>query len=217
MASADMKSTGLVVAVYMTYLFALAFRTNKEYLRTFDIEQQLNEQKKELETLSRTDALTGLHNRGHFNTLYEMIWDTNTRNKISLTLMLLDIDYFKKVNDTHGHISGDVCLKVIADILNKHLIRKTDIISRYGGEEFAALLSNTPIQDAEKVAQKIKACIEDTVIENGEHQFRVTASFGIASILPSIHDKPIQLIEHADLALYQAKKSGRNCIKVYSQ
>ena len=214
--SENVKSMSVLMAVYLTYLILLAVRTNKEYLRTFDIEGELKLQKKELEILSRTDALTGLHNRGYFNALYNMVWDSCVRNKTGLTFVLLDVDHFKKVNDSFGHTSGDKCLKVIANVLKSALSRKTDISCRYGGEEFAILLAQTPLSDAKKVAEKIKHRIEETVVENGEHKIRLTASFGIAHISPTADDKSIQLIEHADKALYLAKKSGRNCIKVYS-
>ncbi|SMF33947.1 diguanylate cyclase (GGDEF) domain-containing protein [Alteromonadaceae bacterium Bs31] len=214
--SEDMKSVSLVMGVYLAYLILLSIRTNKEYLRTFDIEEQLEFQKKELEALSRIDALTGLYNRGYFNTLYKIVWDSCVRNNIGLTLILLDADHFKIINDTYGHTSGDACLKNIAGTMRNNLNRKTDIVCRYGGEEFAILLTNTPISDAEKVAEKIRNGIENAQVENGEHIITVTASFGVAYMLPSSDDKSIQLIERADKALYLAKNSGRNCIKVYS-
>jgi len=140
----DMASVGITILVYASYLTALAVRTNKEYLRTFEIEETLKFQKKELETLSRTDAMTGLVNRGYFNNLYEMLWESCTRNNSGITLMMIDIDHFKSVNDNYGHTSGDTCIKVIAQCLKNGLRRKTDICCRYGGEEFAVLLGSTP-------------------------------------------------------------------------
>ncbi len=208
--------TGWAILMYLVFISVLAIRNNKEYMRTFSIEEQLERQKKELETLSRTDALTGLYIRGYFNTLYSMLWESGVRNNIGLTLMLMDIDHFKHVNDSYGHTSGDECLKIIASSVNECLKRKTDISCRFGGEEFAILISGTPLHETEKLAEKIRKNIESKWIENGEHRFQVTASIGVANILPKIGNEPILLIEQADQALYRAKKSGRNCIRCFS-
>ena len=208
----EFHSFAVVTIIYLVYLSALAIRGNKEYRRTFCIEEQLKQQKKELETLSQTDALTGLYNRGYFNTLYENLWNACVRNNIAVTMVMMDIDHFKQVNDTYGHLSGDECLRVVAKTVSRHLLRKTDISCRFGGEEFAVLLSNTPIQDAERLAETIRADIEATWVEYGDHRFQITASFGLASTLPKRDDKSLMLIERADRALYQAKKQGRNCV-----
>ncbi|VUD41840.1 putative diguanylate cyclase AdrA [Thalassocella blandensis] len=209
------RALGWLMALYLGYLCALARRTNIEYMRTFAIEEQLERQKKELETLSRTDALTGIYNRGYFNSLYDMIWDSSVRNNIGITLMMMDVDHFKHVNDTYGHVSGDECLKMVADSLKECLKRKTDISCRFGGEEFAVLISGTPIHEAEKLAENIRKCIASRRVENGEHRFKVTISIGLANILPKLGDKPIRLVEQADQALYRAKKSGRNCVRTF--
>lgn len=211
--SEQTQSTGWVILIYLVYLIMLTIKANKEYMRTFAIEEVLERQKKELETLSRVDALTGLYNRGYFNTLYDMSWDYGMRNNTGLTLMMIDADLFKNVNDTYGHISGDKCLKVIADIVNDSLRRKTDISCRFGGEEFAILISNTPVYETEKIAEKIRKNVEAAWIENAGHRFQVTISIGVANILPSISVKPIRLIEQADKALYKAKKAGRNRVR----
>lgn len=209
------QTLGWLMSLYLGYLCALARRTHVEYVRTFAIEEQLERQKKELETLSRTDALTGIYNRGYFNSLYDMIWDSSVRNNIGITLLMMDVDHFKQVNDTYGHVSGDECLKMVSESLRECLKRKTDISCRFGGEEFAVLISGTPIHEAEKLAENIRRNIASKTVQNGEHRFKVTVSVGLANILPKIGDKPIRLIEQADQALYRAKKGGRNCVRTF--
>lgn len=209
----EIQPTGWVMSIYWVYLIVLAVKTNKEYMRTFAIEGQLERQKKELETLSRTDALTGLYNRGYFNTLYDMIWESAVRNKTNITVMMIDIDYFKRVNDSYGHLSGDECLRIVSSAISSCLRRKYDISCRFGGEEFAILISGTPIHKTEEIAGKIRKAVESQWIENGEHRFQVTTSIGLASILPTMRDSPVTLIEQADRALYSAKKAGRNCVR----
>lgn len=206
------QSTGYTMFIFWLYLMALAVKSHKEYMRTFTIEEKLERQKKELETLSRTDALTGLYNRGYFNTLYDMVWESCVRNNTGITLIMMDVDHFKSVNDKYGHITGDECLKIIARCIEESLGRKNDISCRFGGEEFAVLMSSTPIHESKKIAEKIRKSIECKWIETGEHRFQVTASFGVANILPKISDTPTQLIEQADQAMYRAKKAGRNCV-----
>lgn len=211
------QSTGWVMSIYWVYMIVLAIKTNKQYMRTFDIEEQLERQKEELETLSRTDALTGLYNRRYFNSLYDLIWKSCVRNNTGLTLLMIDIDYFKRVNDSYGHLTGDESLKIIADTLSSCLRRKTDISCRFGGEEFAILISNSPIDETEEIARKIRKAVERQWIENGQHRFQVTTSIGLAYIQPKAGDNPMTLIEHADQALYQAKKAGRNCVRLFSE
>ncbi len=208
-------ANGWIMVMYLVYLSVLAVLTNKEYMRTFSIEEQLERQKKELETLSRTDALTGIFNRGYFNTIYEMQWDSGVRNNTGITLMMLDVDHFKSVNDKYGHPSGDECLICVAKVLMDSLKRKTDIACRFGGEEFAVLLGRTPVHEAEVIAETIRAKIEKMWIIYGEFKFQVTISVGIASTLPKIGVQPESLLEQADQALYSAKKGGRNCIRTY--
>lgn len=211
----EAQSTAWVISIYWIYLMVLAVKTNKEYMRTFAIEEQLERQKRELETLSRTDALTGLYNRGYFNTLYDIIWKTSVRNNTDLSLMMIDIDYFKRVNDSYGHLSGDECLKVVSSTLSSCLKRKPDISCRFGGEEFVILISGTPAQKTVEIAEQIRKAVESQWIVNGEHRFQVTTSIGLANISPKKHDAPVTLIEYADQALYQAKKAGRNCVRSF--
>ncbi len=169
------------------------------------MEETLTAQNKQLELMSSTDYLTGLFNRrALFEKLdYEM--RRSNRSKSPLSVIMLDIDYFKKVNDTYGHLVGDVILKQVADILRSS-VRNTDIIARYGGEEFIIVAPACVLDDAGKMAEKIRVKIQDFGFETG---LKATISGGAVQYTGQGIDA---LIEEADKCLYAAKKGGRNRI-----
>ncbi len=180
--------------------------------------EKLTEQNEELEALNEelrrltlVDGLTGIANRRYFDEHLEREWRTGRRQQKSLALIMADIDFFKIYNDTHGHQSGDDCLKAIAGVLEKSIKRVTDLAARYGGEEFAIVLPDTDLAGAMIVAEKIRQRVEDMRIENSEAPGRwVTISLGVASVTPSAGESPASLIAQADKAMYQAKSLGRN-------
>lgn len=155
-----------------------------------------------------TDELTGLYNRRHFFEQAEHVLDTALRHKRPLSLALLDVDHFKKVNDTHGHLVGDQVLRKIGALLIE-MGRKSDVLARYGGEELILLMPETDREGALRAAEKLRAAVESLEIpmESGG-LLKVTTSVGVALYSPSITVQ--QFIEAADVALYQAKHSGRN-------
>jgi len=156
------------------------------------------------------DYLTGMYNRRYFfdagNTLYE----NASRKHLSIVVAMLDIDYFKKVNDRYGHHAGDLALKAMAEVLQKN-IRKSDIVARYGGEEFCILLSNTSLENAKDVMEKIRLSVSSLVVKYQKISFSFTVSIGITDTLTHSLDEMINL---ADQALYRAKEEGRNCIVI---
>ena len=174
---------------------------------------QLNSANKILERLSQTDELTQLHNRRHWQECMEREFERFSRYDTPASLVMLDIDHFKKINDQYGHQTGDVVIQRVAHILNQSL-RETDYAGRYGGEEFSVVLANTDGADAicftERLRKKIEA-IEFT-IEN--EVFNVTISLGICDLSDSIKDSSTW-ISHADKALYRAKLNGRNRSIIY--
>jgi diguanylate cyclase (GGDEF)-like protein len=175
--------------------------------------------KNELEALSHRDGLTGIANRRHFDTVLEREWNSAKREKQCLSLILFDIDYFKKYNDTYGHLAGDDCLCQVATAASRVIQRPRDTIARYGGEEFAVILPDTDNSGAAFCAEKIRFEIESLNISHISSQINtnVTASLGISTITPYKEVAVAQqLIKEADLALYQAKREGRNCVKVWS-
>ncbi|MFT7859821.1 MAG: diguanylate cyclase [Sulfurimonas sp.] len=177
--------------------------------------KELENANKKLEKLSTTDSLTQMSNRRHFETHLESIWNLSMRKQIPVSIIMCDIDYFKNINDTYGHITGDYVLKNIAAIIKNSLKRTTDIAARYGGEEFIVALYDSDVEGASKVCKKIA----DT-LKSDEKNFDIegikiepfTISFGISSVVPTEKHNYQDLIKSADEALYKAKRNGRDCI-----
>jgi diguanylate cyclase (GGDEF)-like protein len=180
--------------------------------RTFDLEQA----NKKLESLSITDGLTGIKNRRYFNTIYPREFKRAVRDKKPLALMLLDIDLFKSFNDAYGHLAGDDCLKMVADIIAHEVKRSSDMAFRYGGEEFAVLLPGTKSDGAAPIAEKIRSRIEVSGFKLKGCKKPVTISIGLATCIPNKDISEVQLLSYADEALYQSKQKGRNRVTAYS-
>ncbi|MBO5947836.1 diguanylate cyclase [bacterium] len=165
--------------------------------------------------LSITDGLTSLYNRRYFFENIEREFERSRRYKSDLSIAMLDIDYFKHINDTYGHQAGDLVLKDLARILTKTL-RKTDLIFRYGGEEIIILLPETSLYQALIPLERLRKIIEKRTIQYLDKEFNYTTSIGIAEKTPEIITNE-ELIAHADKALYKAKNSGRNKVELYEQ
>lgn len=163
---------------------------------------------------SRSDGLTDLANRRYFDEFLSLEWRRCARLKLPLSLILIDLDHFKLLNDHYGHQAGDDCLKRIGQVLKWYGKRPGDLSARYGGEEFALILSNTTIDESEKIAYKIHNRISALAIPNvnSPTHYSVTASMGIATIYPNNNNRERMLIESADKLLYSAKENGRNQI-----
>lgn len=177
-------------------------------------EQELLTLQKKLEELSFKDGLTGIANRRMFDSILETEWADARRNQSPVSLIMLDIDYFKQYNDEYGHIQGDICLTRVAGILNSASSRPRDFVARIGGEEFAIILPETDEASARKVAERCKSAIEQERIphaKSGVSDF-LTLSIGLATRVPAQTDKALSLVEQADKSLYQAKHQGRDRI-----
>ena len=158
---------------------------------------------------SETDYLTGTYNRRYFTDIFEREFRIAQRYRHSLSLLGLDLDYFKRINDTFGHRAGDVALQSFADSC-KALLRNADVLARSGGEEFLILLPNTPREGALILADRIRQAVEEKGIPwEGAEPIRITVSIGVASVLESDSDAE-EVIHRADKGLYSAKNSGRN-------
>lgn len=172
--------------------------------------KQLQEQ---LVELSNQDKLTGISNRRRFDEYFDVEWRRNIRNQTRLALIMADIDYFKRFNDTYGHLSGDVCLTKVARVLHSVLLRPGDLAARYGGEEFVGVLSNTNIAGAHQIAESFRSEVEKLAIpHSGSPTGCVTVSCGVAAMVPAAAVLPSGLIALADKHLYVAKNSGRNVV-----
>ncbi len=170
---------------------------------------ELEEAKKELERLSITDPLTLLHNRRYFDDIFPHEARRCSRYNHPLSVLYLDIDHFKSVNDTYGHAAGDAVLKELAVLLRKHL-RETDTVARYGGEEFVALLPETNIDIAAAIGERLRQAVEKHPFPIDDRQTRnITASLGAASAKGQTIDHKV-LLARADAACYRAKSGGRN-------
>ena len=196
-------STGQVEKVCLMVYDVTDIATGKRAL------ERANEQ---LAKLSMTDRLTGLLNRGTWENLVDADFERFRRYGQATSLVMFDIDFFKKVNDNHGHMAGDEVIKHTADTAKSNL-RQSDSIGRYGGEEFGIVLPETDAEGARIICERIRETIEQSVVQTSAAPVRYTVSVGIAQLT----DKPknhMKWMQQADEALYAAKKNGRNCVVV---
>ena len=183
--------------------------------QTFNVMiEQIGKDMHELELYSHSDGLTGLANRRYFEQRLHEEWSRATRQHSPLSLLFIDIDYFKRYNDQYGHLQGDDCLCRVAKTLQQSAKRDIDIAARYGGEEFVILLPDTDVHGAEQVAHDLQQAVKQLHIEHQGSSIAefVTLSIGIASHVPYFPERPDELLKDADKALYLAKERGRNCI-----
>jgi len=178
-------------------------------------QEELNKLNQKLQQLSELDTLTQIANRRKFESRFEYEINTAIRNRDVLSVIMLDVDYFKKYNDTYGHLAGDRILQLIAQTIAENLPRKTDFVARYGGEEFIVLLPSTDGDGAFHVGESIRTHIQKLNIEHtGSKKYGVvTISLGI-DVFHTEGDQDLT-VSNADKALYAAKVSGRNCTKTY--
>jgi diguanylate cyclase (GGDEF)-like protein len=157
------------------------------------------------------DGLIGIFNRRYFEDRLNADFGYAKRHNQHLALLMLDLDHFKAVNDTHGHPAGDVVLKAFAQLVTKN-IRSDDILARYGGEEFVVLCRQTDLMKASILGERIRHAVSQYIFVAGEKQLRVTTSIGIAGLPDPEITEPKGMVEAADESLYKAKQRGRNCV-----
>jgi len=196
-------------------------RERDQYARELSVLRDLYEEKmKEIEQmreeavlLSYTDDLTGIYNHRFFIQQLTMEVERQKRYPVPLSLLMIDIDYFKHYNDTNGHLAGDQALKAIS-VLIQHGVRQTDIVARYGGEEFSAILINAGMEGAREIAERVRRNVAEAHFPNESAQPNgdLTVSIGLATFSPPISTLT-DLIREADNALYRAKKAGRNLVE----
>lgn len=196
----------LVIGFGFSFIALLVFFA----VRSLRQNAELNTAKRELERMSLTDSLTGLANRRHFDLYLEQEWLRALRQSQPISMVMLDVDYFKAFNDAYGHPGGDQCLKQVAQVLEQVVRRPTDLVARYGGEEFALILPDT--QNAAAVAEACRVAIQalGIVHEFSDVAQEITISAGVCSLVPTRELSPELLIQQADNALYEAKEAGRN-------
>ena len=203
----------------------LLARINNQ-IKIRNILKELEEKNKELmkrnlvlEQMAITDSLTELYNKGYILRRLESELIRSARYSEPLSLIMIDIDYFKKINDSLGHITGDNILKKLSQILVKS-VRDVDIAARYGGEEFIIVCPNTSVSGAAILTERIRENVQNAIFHSGSIDIKTTISLGVSSLSPSSlasgEINASKLIEKADLALYKAKSAGRNKVAVYT-
>ncbi|MDF2446531.1 MAG: hypothetical protein K0S46_1767 [Moraxellaceae bacterium] len=197
----------------------LALATQRQANETLELRVQerteaLEDANRQLAELSTTDALTGLRNRRHLDERLREEFTRCHRHRHSLAVLLLDIDHFKRFNDTHGHAVGDDCLRQVAIALRDCLRDTTDHFARYGGEEFCVLLPETDAEGARIVAERVRQAVATLPFEVNGRRVPVTVSVGVAAQVPERIDGEAALVAAADAALYLSKGEGRNCVTV---
>ena len=198
----ELGAVDYIVKPFSLPVVHLRVRTQLELKRYRDL----------LERQSLLDGLTGLPNRRHLQEALDFIWRQSLRLSQSMAVILMDVDHFKDFNDTHGHPAGDACLQALGRCLGDLRRRSTDVVARFGGEEFICLLPGMDLGMALQLAETLRSAVEDLEIRLGAsgETARVTLSLGVAARVPTLEDRPSALIEAADRALYAAKRSGRN-------
>lgn len=180
-----------------------------------ETEQKLLDLQKELEELSFKDGLTGVSNRRMLDSVLEQEWVKARREQQPLSLLLIDIDFFKQFNDFYGHMQGDDCLIKVAQVLSEAATRSRDFFARFGGEEFVMVLPETDAEAAQKIAQRCQQFIFKQQIPHAESAVSqiLTISIGSGTLIPSHKDELRDFVDRIDRALYQAKQAGRNRIQ----
>ena len=173
--------------------------------------EHLNE---ELKTASRVDGFTGLYNRRYWQERFDEMHKLCVRREKPSTALMLDIDHFKRINDTYGHQAGDKVIKMLAALI-KRCVRETDLAGRYGGEEFAIILNDSSVEDAKIVAERIRQLAKRLVVEHEGESISFTVSLGLAQFSPDFKGA-MAWLECADQALYEAKENGRNQYRIYA-
>ncbi|MBL4681526.1 MAG: sensor domain-containing diguanylate cyclase [Pseudomonadales bacterium] len=195
-----------------------------------DLEREVNERTEELQNalsrlsdahmvlqeLTTIDAVTGIRNRHYFDDMLAQEWGRAIRQKYPITLLLLDIDKFKKVNDTYGHLAGDESLAAVAKAIDSSFNRPSDVVARYGGEEFVVILPYVERSNAGRMAEQVRSCIERLSIHADGFEIKLTVSIGQVTLIPVDDMIPREIIARADQALYKAKSMGRNRVCTYS-
>lgn len=203
---------GALSLAFLGYVLPSAYRRQQDYIAAVSTTILLEQRTRELEQISFTDAVTALNNRNYFDIHLELEWKRAHRLQYPLSLLLIDLDHFKFINDTYGHPAGDACLAAMGAHLIRNRPRAGDILARIGGDEFAILLINADARSAELIAARVCDGIRElALVEQGQH-IRVTSSIGIATEIPCAPDlaDAKAFISHADNALYAAKAQGRN-------
>lgn len=200
--------------LYHSKAYLSLLQRDEAFRALHESQQKLMEANIQLQRMMNMDGLTGLNNRRCFDEYAATEWSRAAREQSAISLLMIDVDYFKKYNDTYGHLAGDEVLKKIAQTIQKSTQRPADLAARFGGEEFVIVLPATPLDGARHLAQIIHGAVEALNIPHAASAItdHATVSIGGASVIPKPGDALVNLLETADSGLYEAKRKGRNQI-----
>lgn len=193
---------------YHTRAYLDHLQRDEAYRALRESQRELMRANLELERLTRIDGLTGLGNRRYFDEYLAAEWKRSLRTGTPLSVLMIDVDHFKRYNDAYGHLAGDDVLKQVAGVIQDGASRSTDLAARFGGEEFVVILTDVPQGGAVHVAERLVQGVRDLDISHGDG--KVTISVGVATVYPRAESDPDILLNAADLALFEAKNAGRD-------
>src|SRR6478735_2053608 len=193
---------------YHTRAYLDHVQRDEAYRALRESQRELMRANLELERLTRIDGLTGLGNRRYFDEYLAAEWKRGTRTRNPLSVLMIDVDHFKRYNDAYGHLAGDEVLKQVASVIQSGACRATDLAARFGGEEFVVILTDVSQEGAVLVAERMVEGVRDLNIAHGSG--RVTISAGVATAWPNSENNPESVVNAADLALFRAKNAGRD-------
>jgi diguanylate cyclase (GGDEF)-like protein len=204
----------ITLVFYLSYLLLALNRSHREYGAMLELELQLLEQRQRLDTLSRTDGLTQLGNRYQFNNLFPAMCASSQRHGSELSLLLVDIDFFKRINDEHGHSMGDACLRAFGERMREVFRRDSDALLRLGGEEFGVLMPDTSMEQARLLAEQFREDLANRGFQLGEQHLPITASLGLGCFDERDGGSAEAFFKRVDDALYRAKALGRDRLEL---
>jgi two-component system chemotaxis family response regulator WspR len=197
---------------YHSMAYVSQRQRDEAYRALYESQRKLIDSNLALQRLTNVDGLTGLNNRRYFNEYTEAEWSWAIRTQTPISVLMIDVDHFKKYNDAYGHIAGDEVLKKVADAIRKTYKRSKDLAARFGGEEFVMVLPHTPLTDVHRIGNDLCAAVEAMKLLHRASDVSefVTVSVGGVETIPQQGDAFMALLEAADQALYEAKRAGRN-------
>lgn len=206
----------IVIMIFIPLLVYIVGSLKKRYLIK---EKELEKEKEKFERLSITDYMTELYNRKYFNERYSIELQSARDHNKPISILLIDIDFFKQYNDSYGHIAGDDCIKRVAAAVRNEVDQQSDFLARYGGEEFVVICPDTPCDMAMQKAERIRQAVLSLALPHNLSKINqyVTISIGVASSVSSADFENFTLLNKADMALYQAKHNGRDRVSEFSE
>ncbi len=207
------SSVSIIFIIYAVAMYLISMTHHSQYWLGLKYSSLIQKQAAELKELNTLDGLTGIKNRAFFDQTLRREMKSAIRKESNLALLFIDIDHFKNINDKHGHLAGDECLRRLSILLREKAKRETDTVARYGGEEFAVILPYTGIKEAVQLAEIIRKGVMEIDLRFGESKVAFTVSIGVTATRPKLGESGETLVESADNALYEAKNNGRNQVR----